>query len=223
MFEGTIQSNLDPTDVFFTSDQIWKALELSHLSNHVLKMYEENEDEGVATALDVKLSEGGSNLSVGQRQLMCLARALLIASNDSPSSANQKTPKPKKYKKREKLFHPAANFSPEPSNVPAYQQPKAQSIKEMLEEVKQGALFIEEEGCDNSDGDGAQTGTISHQGETNKHTDNLPAALKAYLRTPEQRQAEVDEVKAESRLRWLAFYYLSRREYGKAELQAEAH
>ncbi|MGO1283294.1 MAG: regulatory protein RecX, partial [Psychrobacter sp.] len=60
---------------------------------------------------------------------------------------------------------------------------------------------------------------ISHQGETNKQTDNLPAALKAYLRTPEQRQAEVDEVKAESRLRWLAFYYLSRREYGKAELK----
>ncbi|MGO2018349.1 MAG: regulatory protein RecX [Psychrobacter sp.] len=142
-----------------------------------------------------------------------------IASNDSPSSANQKTSKPKKYKKREKRFHPAANFSPEPSNVPAYQQPKAQSIKEMLEEVKQGALCTEEEGCDNSDGDGAETGTISHQGETNKQTDNLPAALKAYLRTPEQRQAEVDEVKAESRLRWLAFYYLSRREYGKAELK----
>ena len=50
-------------------------------------------------------------------------------------------------------------------------------------------------------------------------TDNLPAALKAYLRTPEQRQADIDAVKAESRLRWLAFYYLSRREYGKAELK----
>ena len=39
------------------------------------------------------------------------------------------------------------------------------------------------------------------------------------MRTPEHRQAEIDEIKAESRLRWLAFYYLSRREYGKAELK----
>ena len=35
----------------------------------------------------------------------------------------------------------------------------------------------------------------------------------------EQKQAELDAIKAESRLRWLAFYYLSRREYGKAELK----
>jgi regulatory protein len=52
-----------------------------------------------------------------------------------------------------------------------------------------------------------------------RKTDNLPAALKAYLRTPEQRQADIDAIKAESRLRWLAFYYLSRREHGKAELK----
>nr|WP_241878549.1 hypothetical protein [Psychrobacter sp. PraFG1]UNK05062.1 hypothetical protein MN210_13690 [Psychrobacter sp. PraFG1] len=49
--------------------------------------------------------------------------------------------------------------------------------------------------------------------------DNLPAALKAYLRTPEQRQAEKEEIKAESRLRWLAFYYLSRREHSAGELR----
>ena len=50
--------------------------------------------------------------------------------------------------------------------------------------------------------------------------DNLTAALKTYLRTPEKRRAEIDEVKAETRLRWLAFsLFITLREYGKAELK----
>lgn len=48
---------------------------------------------------------------------------------------------------------------------------------------------------------------------------DLPSALKAYLLTPEQRHAKKEAIKAESRLRWLAFYYLSRREYGRDELR----
>lgn len=91
VFEGSIRSNLDPFNKF-TDDEIWKALELSHLKTHVLKMFKEHQDEynsaddktgkeELFDALQVKLSEGGSNLSVGQRQLMCLARALLIPSH----------------------------------------------------------------------------------------------------------------------------------------------
>lgn len=97
VFEGTIRSNLDPNDEY-SDDQIWRALELSHLKEHVEKMYAERdveepsnddasnqprdvvheaEKDRVETPLDVKITEGGTNLSIGQRQLMCLGRVLL--------------------------------------------------------------------------------------------------------------------------------------------------
>ena len=136
-----------------------------------------------------------------------------------------------KSKKRKKRFHPAAAFTAEPTDVPAYQPPAAQSIKEILAEVKHAVH--DNDACSTSINDTdinshlinsiqAFESTTTHHSEIsdqNSQIDNLPAALKAYLRTPEQRQAEVDAIKAESRLRWLAFYYLSRREYGKAELR----
>ncbi|WP_352309538.1 regulatory protein RecX [Psychrobacter sp. W2-37-MNA-CIBAN-0211] len=146
------------------------------------------------------------------------------------SSKSSKT-KPKKRKKR---FHPAANFEPEPNNVPTYQSPEPQSIKDMLAEVKRDihdnslddkSNIKENSDTDNVIDDTTFGSTDEHLSEPEKDTaavnqmDNLPSALKAYLRTPEQRQADVDAIKAESRLRWLAFYYLSRREHGKAELK----
>lgn len=114
------------------------------------------------------------------------------------------------HKKRKKNFHPAASFIAEPTDAPLYQPPQPQSIKEMLAEVKR------EVHDDNNAGS-----NILSESDTpaDNHADNLPSALKAYLRSPEQRQADIDAIKAESRLRWLAFYYLSRREYGKAELR----
>ncbi len=136
-----------------------------------------------------------------------------------------------KSKKRKKYFHPAATFHAEPNSVPTYQPPAAQSIKEMLAEVKhavhdneEDSVSINETGVDSAlmDSEPAFESVAAHDSEAdnqNSQIDNLPAALKAYLRTPEQRQAEMDTIKAESRLRWLAFYYLSRREYGKAELK----
>ncbi|KAM6197294.1 ATP-binding cassette sub-family C member 6 [Sarcoramphus papa] len=67
LFSGSLRMNLDPLNQYTDAD-IWTALELTQLKNFVADLPDQ---------LEYKCTDQGENLSTGQKQLVCLARALL--------------------------------------------------------------------------------------------------------------------------------------------------
>ena len=82
IFNGTIRFNLDPFDLYDDA-QIYEVLERVQLKDMLMGKSESQEQSGSAgntkgqksappaTVLTVKCSEGGQNLSVGERQVRC--------------------------------------------------------------------------------------------------------------------------------------------------------
>ncbi|MXQ98864.1 hypothetical protein E5288_WYG002117 [Bos mutus] len=67
LFTGTMRKNLDPFNEH-TDNELWNALEEVQLKESI---------EGLPAKMNTELSESGLNWSVGQKQLVCLARTIL--------------------------------------------------------------------------------------------------------------------------------------------------
>lgn len=68
LFSGTVASNLRQADPDATDEELWQALEVAQAKDFV---------EAMPDGLDSRISQGGTNVSGGQRQRLAIARAIV--------------------------------------------------------------------------------------------------------------------------------------------------
>ena len=69
LFSGTVASNLRYGRPDATDEELWEALEVAQAAGFVQTMPD---------GLDAPITQGGTNVSGGQRQRLCIARALVV-------------------------------------------------------------------------------------------------------------------------------------------------